>query len=459
METKNTQTNQITEGVIWKQLLFFFFPIAIGTLVQQFYNMADAAIVGRFVGKEALASVGGSASVLTSMVVYFFTGLASGAAVIVAQFYGAKDRNGLHKAIHTVYAFSIIISIGFAVLGWFITPPVLKMMNTPSDILNDSITYLRIYFIGLIATLTYNVGSSIMRAAGDSKRPLYYLIVCSVLNIVLDLIFIIVFKLGIAGAAIATVISQAVSALLVARSLMGSYDMVKLEPRKIRIYTDILATQLKIGLPSGLQTCLSGITNMILQTAINGFGTDTAAAWAAFNKIDMIFWTLCGAFGVSITTFVGQNYGAKKYDRMWKSVRICLKMALLVCGAAQFCLYFFCEPMYMVFTSDVSVIEIGVYMMQYLVPVYILFVFQEISAGALRGLGETIMPTVFNLCGSILIRVPWVLFILPRYYSLETIMLSYPVAGSFGLVCTIIYFYYKKQKLKMQILTEVAESR
>lgn len=448
MEHTKSIRNEITEGVIWKQLLIFFFPIAVGTLVQQFYNVADAAIVGRFVGKEALASVGGSASVLTSMVVYFFTGLASGAAVIVAQFYGAKDEDGLHKAIHTVYGFSIVISIIFAVVGWFITPGVLELMNTPMDILADSIVYLRIYFIGLIATLTYNVGSSIMRAAGDSKRPLYYLVICSILNIVLDLAFIIIFDMGIAGAAIATVISQAVSALLVARALMHSYDMIKLEPKRIRIYKSILLTQIKIGLPSGLQSCISGITNMILQTAINGFGTDTAAAWAAFNKIDMIFWTLCGAFGVAITTFVGQNYGAKKIDRMWKSVRVCLGLALIVCGIAQFCLYAFCGPMYSAFTSDPKVIDIGVYMMRYLVPVYILFVFQEIPAGALRGMGDTIMPTLFNVIGTIFIKVPWVLFILPRFYSLETIMLTYPAAGSFGLVMTLIYYFYKKRKLQ-----------
>ena len=235
MTKENVTSNQITEGVIWRQLLFFFFPIVIGTLFQQLYNTVDAVIVGRFVGKQALASVGGSAAVLSNLIIGFFTGLSAGATVIISQHYGAKNSRSLHESLHTAYAFSIIASIGIAILGWFLTPWLLTVMNTPADVLTDSILYLRIYFLGMIAVLIFNMGSGIMRAIGDSKRPLYYLIVCCLLNIVLDIIMVLVFHLGIAGVAIATIISQAVSALLVTRTLMKGYDLLKLSLDAIRI--------------------------------------------------------------------------------------------------------------------------------------------------------------------------------------------------------------------------------
>ena len=211
MNTKSGTSNPITEGVIWKQLLIFFFPIMVGTLFQQLYNTVDAVIVGRFVGKQALASVGGSAAVLSNFVIGFFTGLSAGASVIIAQFYGAKDEKNLNKGLHTAYAFSIIASIFISIIGWFATPGLLRLLKTPEDTIADSTLYLRIYFLGIIFTLIYNMGSYIMRALGDSRRPLYYLIICCILNIILDLVAVVGLGMGIAGAAIATVISQAVS--------------------------------------------------------------------------------------------------------------------------------------------------------------------------------------------------------------------------------------------------------
>ena len=454
---KAVKENQITEGTIWKQLLIFFFPIAAGTIVQQLYNVADAAIVGRFVGKEALASVGGSASVLTSMIIYFFSGLATGAGVVVSQFYGAKNQEAVQKGLHTAYAFAIISSIVLAIAGWFAAPVLLEIMDTPVDTLADSTIYMRIFCVGLIATLTYNMGAAIMRAIGDSKRPLYYLIVSSVLNIVLDVIFIVVFHWGIVGAAVATVISQAVSSLLVIYSLSRAYDTLKFRFRELRIHKQIFIAEFKIGIPGGISFCINSITGIILQTAVNGFGTDTTAAWAAFNKIDMIFWALCGAFGASITTFVGQNYGAKKYDRMWKSVRICLGLSLLICGLAQIGLYLFSRPMFIMFTTDVNVIEIGVHMIHFLVPTYIFYIFLEIPSGALRGMGDVVIPTAFNLMGTLLLKIPWILFVLPIYHTLEMVMITYLLSGLFAMVLTVIYYFRKKRKFTKQYEKENPE--
>ena len=260
--------NQITEGVIWKQLLFFFFPILLGTLFQQLYNTADTVVVGRFVGTKALAAVGGSTGQIVNLVVNFFVGLASGATVIIARYYGARDRIKLNNALHTAIALSIVGGIVTAVAGILLTPFLLQMMNTPADVIEGSTMYLRIYFAGIIFVFVYNIGSGILRAVGDSKRPLYFLIVCCFLNIFLDILFVVYLKLGVKGAAFATVISQAVSALLVILSLTKSVDIYRLRPNKIRFYKSLLIAIVTIGLPAGLQSVMYGISNIIIQTSL-----------------------------------------------------------------------------------------------------------------------------------------------------------------------------------------------
>lgn len=440
--------NQITEGVIWKQLLIFFFPIMVGTLFQQLYNTVDAIIVGRFVGKQALASVGGSAAVLTNFVIGFFTGLSAGATVIISQFYGAKNLKQLSKGLHTAYAFSITVSLLISVIGWFATPALLHLLKTPSDVIPDSILYLRIYFLGMIFTLTYNMGSSIMRAIGDSRRPLIYLVICCGINIVLDILFVIVFHMGIAGAAIATVISQGASAILVTRSLMKSYGILKLELRSIRFHGALLKSELKIGLPGGIQSFGYSISNIIIQAVINDFGTDTAAAWAAYGKLDAIFWTVCGSFGIAITTFAGQNYGARKFDRVKKSVRVCLGMALGVCGSLIVFLMVFCRPLYHIFTTDYAVVDIGVYMLRLITPSYVIFIFVEIFSGALRGIGDVLIPSTITLGGVLLVRLTWILFVTPMTGELSTLLYSYPLAwGATALLLIPYYFHRRKQAL------------
>lgn len=440
--------NQITEGVIWKQLLIFFFPIMVGTLFQQLYNTVDAIIVGRFVGKQALASVGGSAAVLTNFVIGFFTGLSAGATVIISQFYGAKNLKQLSKGLHTAYAFSITVSLLISIIGWFATPALLHLLKTPADVIPDSILYLRIYFLGMIFTLTYNMGSSIMRAIGDSRRPLIYLVICCGINIVLDILFVIVFHMGIAGAAIATVISQGASAILVTRSLMKSYGILKLELRSIRFHGALLKSELKIGLPGGIQSFGYSISNIIIQAVINDFGTDTAAAWAAYGKLDAIFWTVCGSFGIAITTFAGQNYGARKFNRVKKSVRVCLGMALGVCGSLIVFLMVFCRPLYHIFTTDYAVVDIGVYMLRLITPSYVIFIFVEIFSGALRGIGDVLIPSTITLGGVLLVRLTWILFVTPMTGELSTLLYSYPLAwGATALLLIPYYFHRRKQAL------------
>ena len=423
MGKKTIEKNAITEGVIWKQLLIFFFPIMLGTLIQQLYTTVDTIIVGRFVGKAALASVGGPAAVLSTIVVTFFNGLANGAAVIIAQYYGAKDRRSLHVGVHTAYLFSVVISLIVSLTGTVLTPWLLKIMNTPQDMMADSITYLRIYFMGILFTLVYNMGSAIMRAVGDSRRPLLYLLICCVMNIILDIVMVVGMKMGIAGAALATVISQCVSAVLVTWSLTRAYDAMKLKFRELRMDARVL-----------------------IQASVNSFGTDTAAGWAAYGKLDMIFWTVSSALGAAVTTFAGQNYGAGKMDRVYKSIRVNVVISYIFTGAIIIVLFAFCEPLYHMFTTDPKVIGIGVYMLRFLIPSYLLSVLLENLSGGLRGLGDVLWPTIFTFGGLFFVRLPWIIILTKIHHKVEILLISYPLAWGATLLCLIPYYFWRKKR-------------
>ena len=271
----------ITEGVIWKPLLAFFFPILLGTFFQQLYNTADAIIVGKFVGKQALAAVGGSTSQIINLIVGFFVGLASGASVIISQYFGARDDRNVSRTVHTAAALSLAGGVLITVLGIVLAPAMLRMMNTPEDVVDYSLSYIRIYFLGTVPSLIYNIGSGILRAIGDSRRPLIFLIVACMTNIVLDVVAVLGLNMGVAGAALATILSQTVSAVLVLLTLLRTGKSYRVVPRQIRFHPDLLKNTLRIGLPAGIQSVLYTVSNIIIQTSINGFGTDAAAAWSA----------------------------------------------------------------------------------------------------------------------------------------------------------------------------------
>ena len=442
------EKNQITEGVIWKQLLIFFFPIVIGTFFQQIYNTADSIVVGRFVGKEALAAVGGSVNQIVNLVVEVFVGLTSGASVIVAQFYGAKDKKNLNKTLHTSYAFGIVIGFVVAVVGLLVTNTVLELMKTPQELMADSRLYLHIYFCGMIFNIIYNMGASILRAVGDSRRPLYVLMVTCGLNIVLDILLVVIFRLGVMGVAIATVSCQGISSILVTAMLMKEHPLFQLKLREIRFYRVSLNSVLRIGIPAALEATMYTIANLIIQVFVNELGTDTVAAWGTFAKIDAVYWMVVNAFGISITTFVGQNYGAGKVKRMRKSVGICLGMsyagAILVSGA----LYALAGPLYRLFTTDENVVRIGVDMMHFLLPSYFMYVVIGILSGALRGTGRVLVPMLLTCGGVCLIRIVWMFGVFPGHPGINTIMLSYPVSWGITAVLFIIYYFRKFPKVK-----------
>lgn len=434
MRTKETaaldRENKITEGVIWKQLLLFFFPILFGTFFQQLYNAADAMIVGRFVGKEALSAVGGGTGTVINLLVGFFVGLSGGASIVIAQYYGAKRREMVDYAVHTAIAFCLAGGIVMMAVGIFAAPAVLRAMNTPEDVLGPAVLYIRIYFAGIIGNLIYNVGSAILRAVGDSKRPLYFLIVSCLTNIGLDILLVVVFRFGVAGAAVATIVSQALSAVLVILALMRTDDMYHLNLRRIGFDKRMLGRIVRLGFPTGLQSVLYGLSNIVIQTAINGQGTDTVAAWTAYAKQDAMFWMIVNAFGISVTTFAGQNFGAGKPERVKKGMWSCLGMCA---GTAVFLSVVMCTAcpwLYRVFTTDAQVIRIGIQMTLFISPTYLTYVCVEVISGALRGIGDCWIPTLICLAGVCIIRIAWISLAVPLRPDIYTIMFSYPLTLS-----------------------------
>lgn len=434
--------NQITEGVIWKQLLLFFFPILFGTFFQQLYNAVDAVIVGQFVGKEALSAVGGGTGTVINLLVGFFIGLSSGATVIISQYYGAKRGEMVSYAVHTAIAFSLIGGLVMMLIGIPLSPRILKAMNTPAEVLEPAILYIRIYFAGIIGNLIYNIGSGILRAIGDSRRPLYFLIAGCLTNILLDLFFVAVLRMGVAGAAWATICSQLLSAALVILVLMRTKDMHRLELRKIGLDRRMFRRIIRIGFPAGLQSVLYSLSNIIIQTAINGEGTDTVAAWTVYGKLDVVFWMCVSAFGISITTFVGQNYGADKLQRVRKGVRTCLGMTLAATVLISTILYLSCGGIYRLFSSDEEVLRIGVHITRYLVPTYVTYLCIEILSGALRGAGDVWIPTLICLTGICAVRVFWILVAVPLWPGIDTIIFSYPLTWVITTILFLLYYCF-----------------
>lgn len=438
--------NGILEGVIWKQLLLFFFPILVGTFFQQLYNTVDTVIVGQFAGKEALSSVGGSSAQIINMVVGFFTGLTAGGTVLISQAYGASHRQRLEDALHTSYAFGIFGGIGFGILGVVTAPLILRLMNTPEELMEMSTLYIRIYFSGLVFVFIYNMGAAILRAIGDSKRPLYYLVVCCVVNIVLDLLLVLYCGLGVLGVAVATLASQAISAVMVTWALMHKVDCMSLSFRKIRIHGEILKNMLQIGFPSGLQSSMYSISNMIVQAALNLLGVDTMAAWTAYGKIDSVFWMINSSFGIALTTFVGQNFGAGKWERVKKGTRVCLGMSVGTAVCLTLGLMAAGPFLLGIFTGDETVVAIGMTMMRRIAPAFVMFVFIEIFSGSLRAQGYTFVTTLISVLGVCVYRIIWVNMI-PAGQGLTWIISCYPISWVVCACLVSMYYFYKQKRI------------
>ena len=446
METRERQ--QITEGVIWKQLLIFFFPILMGTFFQQMYNTVDTIIVGRLVGTEALAAVGATGP-LVSMVNGFFIGVSSGATVVLSQAYGAGDRKGVSDSIHTGVALSLLLGVMLTAIGICLGGRVMGWMGTPENCMADATTYLRIYFAGSVGTVVYNMGAGILRAMGDSKRPMLFLMVTCILNVVLDLLFVAVLHMGVAGAALATVLSQMISAVLPIVVLLRQKED-RLELRKLRIERSLLGRILHIGIPAGLQFVTFDFSNILIQSGINSFGDITMAAWTAHGKTDALTWMVTGAFGVSITTFVGQNFGAQKYSRIRKGTWTCLAMGVVMVAALDALLLAFRTPILGIYTDNPEVIAVGGMVMLSIMPYEFLFMPIEVFAGTMRGVGNSLMPTLITGSCVCLFRVVWLMTAVRHWHSLTTLTLSYPFSWALA-AAVFLAVYFKGNWLRRRI--------
>ncbi|MBR3560845.1 MAG: MATE family efflux transporter [Oscillospiraceae bacterium] len=435
------QTNDLTQGSILKSLLRFFFPILFGMLFQQLYNTVDAVVVGRVVGPEALAAVGGSPAVIINLVIGVFTGMAAGATVIISQYFGSRDDERLSRAVHTILVFCLLAGAALTLLGRLSALWSLRMVKTPADILDLSCSYLRIYYLGAVPLLLFNVASGVLRAVGDSRRPLYYLGVCCGMNIALDLLFVAALRWGVDGVAWATVLSQLTGAVLILLRLGRSEGPERMELRKLRIDAPSLKRILYIGIPAAIQGAMYSISNILIQAAINDFGTVVVAAWTAISKFDGVYWVTSNSFGAAICTFVGQNFGAGKYERMKEGVRKWLLTAIGTAIAMSALLIGLSRWGLRLFTTDAAVVAEATRLMWYFIPFYAIWSFIEIISNTLRGAGDAIAPTVISLIGVCLLRIVWIAFVVPYWHTVMGISMSYPVTWFITAVTFVIYYY------------------
>jgi putative MATE family efflux protein len=437
---KRDSRYDLTEGTIWKKLLTFFLPIAAGTLFQQLYNTVDAVVVGRFVGTGALAAVGGSTAQVIALFIGFFVALTAGAGAVIAQLFGADRREAISQSVHSAIAFSLIAGAVLTAAGIPFTPAILGWMGTPADTMMESIVYLRTYFAGTVFVMLFNMGSAILRAAGDSRRPLYYLVACCLSNIVLDLAFVVGLHWGVFGVALATVLSQLLSCCLVLARLCTAQEAYHVTLSKVRLHGKILGKMLKIGIPSGLQASMYNFSNLIVQTAVNTLGTTVVAAWTMTGKIDGIYWALSNALGTAVMSFVGQNFGAGKTERIRKSVRIAMGMFMAITLLLEGILLLVGRYGIRYLLDDGRVIAKTFEIMTYFVPYYFIWTFIEVISGMLRGVGDAVRPVIITGIGICALRLVWVATVFQQFHTVKGISMCYPVSWLVTAVAMTVYY-------------------
>ena len=440
-QMENTNKNDLTTGVVWKKLLRFFFPILAGLLFQQLYNTADAVIVGHYLGDEALASVGGSVSVITNLVIGFFMGLVSGATVMISQAYGAGDYERLKRVLHTCFLFCVAVGLLITLGGYFGAPLALRIVKTLDNLLGDSTLYLRIYLCGAVPMLTYNLLQGTLQAVGDSKRPFKYLICSCLSNIALDMLFIGAFGWGVAGAALASVISMCICTALALIHFLRTDRPHQFRFKYLKVDFSVLQNMLRIGLPSGLQSSMYSVSNIIIQAAINALNdTDLVAAWTATARLDGLYWVTTNAFGVAICAFVGQCYGAGKIERMKQAMKSCMGISLGVTAVLSCFLLLIARPAYSLFVRSDAAIDKAIEIMWCIVPFYFTWSYTEVLTGTLRGTGNTFVPMIIVLLGTCLFRVIWMYAVVPYWNNVVGISIVYVI--SWVITGVAFTFYY-----------------
>ncbi len=433
----------MTEGVIWKQLVLFSIPLLLGNLFQQLYNTVDSIVVGNYIGGNALAAVGSSTPIV-NLLVGLFTGIATGSGVVVSRFFGAQDNKNVHDSVHTAIAVTFVSGIILSVAGVLLSPLLLRLIGTPEEVMVESTVYLRIYFSGVLAMMVYNMGSGILRAIGDSRTPLYFLIVSSVVNIILDLVFVINFTMGIAGVAWATLTAQVVSALLVLMKLMQAQDSYRLIVGHIHINAPILKEIVRLGLPGGIQNAIISFSNIIVQANINSFGPAAMAGCSSYTKVDGFALLPVMSFSMAVTTFTGQNVGAGNYDRVRQGAKTCLKISLGVTAVLSACVFVFGRHIIGIFSSDPEILYYGTYMLCMLSPFYMALSVNHTCAGVIRGAGASLPPMLIMVGNMCLLRMVWIALAMPFFHSIAVVFIGYSLTWVTSGLCMALY--YKKAR-------------
>lgn len=457
LSTRKRRDVDMTQGSITRHIILFALPLLAGNLFQQLYNTVDTWVVGNYVSNEAFSAVG-TVGPIINMLIGFFMGLSSGAGVVISQYYGAGRYDKVHDAVHTAIAMTVILAVILTGIGIFMIPYMLDLMNMPQEVIPEATIYLTIYFSGLIGLMLYNIGSGILRAVGDSQRPFYFLVVCAVMNTVLDLAFVLGLHMGVEGVAYATILSQGVSAVLVMIALLRSDACIKLLPRDLKLHWDMLKKIFAVGIPAAVQMCITAFSNIFVQSYINFFGADCMSGWTAYAKLDQLLFLPMQSIALASTTFVGQNLGKNQVERAKKGVRNSLIIALCSTAILMIPVLSFRETVVAFFNSKPEVVSYGSLLLKWLTPFYLLCCFNQIYAGALRGAGNSQAPMIIMLSSFVVFRQIY-LFIMSRVCNeIIPIAMSYPAGWLLCSIATTIYFYTVRLDKNRLVEDPVGES-
>lgn len=443
--SQKRQGVDMTHGSIVLHLIYFAIPLLIGNIFQQLYNTVDTWVVGNFASNEAFSAVG-SVTPIINILIGAFTGLSTGAGAVISQYFGAKQEEQVRKAVHSAVFITFLLGALFTVIAILAAPLMLRLMKMPENVFPHALTYLRIYFAGIIGLLLYNMGSAILRAVGDSKRPFYFLLTAAVLNTILDLVFVLWLRMGVVGVALATIIAQAVSAILVLICLLRSKEWVHLSFRQMRLHWDVLSKVFKIGIPTALQMGITSFSNVFVQSYINYFGDNFMSGWTAYLKIDQVIFLPIQSLGLAVTTFVGQNLGANQPQRARKSVGTALLIAITATLVLITPVIIFAPQLVTFFNSKPEVVSYGTLLLRWVSPFYILCCFNQIFAGALRGAGNSKVPMMVCLCSFVVFRQIY-LFIMANFICNEVIPIAMSYPAGWLLSSTAMAIYFSKTKL------------
>ncbi len=448
-EKKNKYEMDMCSGALLPKILLYSLPLMLSGILQLLFNAADIVVVGRFAGNDALAAVGSTSS-LIALLVNVFMGLSVGTNVMVAHFYGAGQKRELEEMVHTAILTSLVSGVILIFVGLALSRPALLLMDTPENVIDQAVLYIRIYFVGMPVMMLYNFGSAVLRAVGDTRRPLYFLLIAGVVNVILNLFFVISLSMGVAGVALATVISQGISAALVLLCLMRSQGDYQVSLKKLRIVKDKMIKMVKIGLPAGLQGALFSVSNVLIQSSVNSFGSIAMAGNTAAQNLEGFVYTAMNSLHQTCISFTGQNYGARQYKRMGRILLICLGCVIVVGVVMGNGVYLAGDVLLKLYSPDEEVIQYGVLRLLYICTTYALCGMMDVMVGAIRGMGYGVMPMLVSLTGACLFRVVWIMTVFRAYHSLEVLYVSYPISWALTFAVHLLCFFIVYRRVLRQ---------